>query len=303
MLFGTYQEMFDTMNMPKNCLNPNRYYNKKLGFSPLWAFPVEDLAGFATHSICTAPNFADIFYLIETDDYVRVNKVKHYQMIAEGKYKEKREEIDLSPVIDDEADNDHSEFLLNPDTIGIANIKCMCFIGNAKENAYDQLKFIAPPIIADDRVMWEIARVIEHFAKKIPEFDFEEMEHRLLQSGYSAEYAKVEGKQRILKYIFELVVLPYVYEIYVRRNTNLTGYKLGALAYNAYKILTAENDFALWSYGDCRLEDYDRLFNKIKSLIITDDKLLKNMAESRKIYPNDPCPCGSGKKYKKCHGR
>ena len=48
---------------------------------------------------------------------------------------------------------------------------------------------------------------------------------------------------------------------------------------------------------------YDRLFNKIKSLIITDDKLLKNMAESRKIYPNDPCPCGSGKKYKKCHGR
>lgn len=22
-----------------------------------------------------------------------------------------------------------------------------------------------------------------------------------------------------------------------------------------------------------------------------------------KIYPNDPCPCGSGKKYKKCHGR
>ena len=22
-----------------------------------------------------------------------------------------------------------------------------------------------------------------------------------------------------------------------------------------------------------------------------------------KIYPNDPCPCGSGKKFKACHGR
>ena len=22
----------------------------------------------------------------------------------------------------------------------------------------------------------------------------------------------------------------------------------------------------------------------------------------QKIYPNDPCPCGSGKKYKKCCG-
>jgi len=25
--------------------------------------------------------------------------------------------------------------------------------------------------------------------------------------------------------------------------------------------------------------------------------------EEKKIYPNDPCPCGSGKKYKQCHGR
>ena len=24
--------------------------------------------------------------------------------------------------------------------------------------------------------------------------------------------------------------------------------------------------------------------------------------ENRKTRPNDPCPCGSGKKYKKCHG-
>ena len=27
-----------------------------------------------------------------------------------------------------------------------------------------------------------------------------------------------------------------------------------------------------------------------------------NQREGRKIYPNDPCPCGSGKKYKQCHG-
>ena len=25
--------------------------------------------------------------------------------------------------------------------------------------------------------------------------------------------------------------------------------------------------------------------------------------EIRKIYPNDPCPCGSGKKFKQCCGR
>ena len=25
--------------------------------------------------------------------------------------------------------------------------------------------------------------------------------------------------------------------------------------------------------------------------------------QTKKIYPNDPCPCGSGKKYKKCCGK
>ncbi|MBO4276862.1 MAG: SEC-C domain-containing protein, partial [Clostridia bacterium] len=24
--------------------------------------------------------------------------------------------------------------------------------------------------------------------------------------------------------------------------------------------------------------------------------------KEKKVGPNDPCPCGSGKKYKKCHG-
>ena len=29
----------------------------------------------------------------------------------------------------------------------------------------------------------------------------------------------------------------------------------------------------------------------------------KTVLGKKKIYPNDPCPCGSGKKYKKCCGR
>jgi preprotein translocase subunit SecA len=36
-----------------------------------------------------------------------------------------------------------------------------------------------------------------------------------------------------------------------------------------------------------------------------DDSVAKapKRRENQKIYPNDPCPCGSGKKYKQCHGR
>jgi len=28
----------------------------------------------------------------------------------------------------------------------------------------------------------------------------------------------------------------------------------------------------------------------------------KTVAAGAKVGRNDPCPCGSGKKYKKCHG-
>ena len=36
-----------------------------------------------------------------------------------------------------------------------------------------------------------------------------------------------------------------------------------------------------------------------------DETLTKKPVQRKegKIYPNDPCPCGSGKKYKQCHGR
>lgn len=36
-----------------------------------------------------------------------------------------------------------------------------------------------------------------------------------------------------------------------------------------------------------------------------DDSAVKvpKKRENKKVYPNDPCPCGSGKKYKQCHGK
>ena len=36
-----------------------------------------------------------------------------------------------------------------------------------------------------------------------------------------------------------------------------------------------------------------------------DDSVAKapKKRDEKKVYPNDPCPCGSGKKYKQCCGR
>ena len=34
-----------------------------------------------------------------------------------------------------------------------------------------------------------------------------------------------------------------------------------------------------------------------------EQKISTTVVKEQRVYPNDPCPCGSGKKYKKCCGR
>ena len=47
-----------------------------------------------------------------------------------------------------------------------------------------------------------------------------------------------------------------------------------------------------------------RFSNKNKKAVYYKERGAKpTVRSSPKIGPNDPCPCGSGKKYKKCYGR
>lgn len=57
-----------------------------------------------------------------------------------------------------------------------------------------------------------------------------------------------------------------------------------------------EKDCAIFS------EDYMLIKDPIKAAVLKEEKDVKKVANrtAKKIYPNDPCPCGSGKKYKKC---
>lgn len=66
-----------------------------------------------------------------------------------------------------------------------------------------------------------------------------------------------------------------------------------------YKNMVAAD--AEWLYG---LEEWKEIFDedKLKALY-KEQKSSQTVVNAPKIYPNDPCPCGSGKKYKQCCGR
>lgn len=61
------------------------------------------------------------------------------------------------------------------------------------------------------------------------------------------------------------------------------------------------NAGADWLYG---LEEWNDIFDEDKrKALYKEEKASHTVRKENKVYPNDPCPCGSGKKYKKCHGR
>ncbi|MBQ8325476.1 MAG: SEC-C domain-containing protein [Lachnospiraceae bacterium] len=66
-----------------------------------------------------------------------------------------------------------------------------------------------------------------------------------------------------------------------------------------YKNMVAAG--ADWLYG---LEEWNAIFDEEKQKeLYKEQKSSTTIVKDAKVYPNDPCPCGSGKKYKKCCGK
>lgn len=66
-----------------------------------------------------------------------------------------------------------------------------------------------------------------------------------------------------------------------------------------YKNMVAAG--ADWLY---ELPEWEVIFDEDKRKeLYREQKSSSTIVKPEKVYPNDPCPCGSGKKYKKCCGR
>lgn len=66
-----------------------------------------------------------------------------------------------------------------------------------------------------------------------------------------------------------------------------------------YKNMVAAG--ADWLY---ELPEWETIFDEDKRKeLYREQKSSTTIVKPEKIYPNDPCPCGSGKKYKKCCGK
>ena len=66
-----------------------------------------------------------------------------------------------------------------------------------------------------------------------------------------------------------------------------------------YKNMVAAG--ADWLYN---LEEWNDIYDKeTRKRLYKEQKESTTIHKDKKIYPNDPCPCGSGKKFKHCCGK
>ncbi len=78
-----------------------------------------------------------------------------------------------------------------------------------------------------------------------------------------------------------------------------TRVNLGFDTEKLYRNMVAAD--ADWLYN---LPEWDDIYDEDRRKeLYRIQKLSTTVVKEDKIYPNDPCPCGSGKKYKKCCGR
>ena len=281
MLFATYQ--------PSSTI-------EKLGEEPIepytiWAVPAENLEDLFLSSFCCAPNRMEALVFFECNHFIRIDKVKWYQAIKD------HPSGGISPkdYASEDTDDLHSEFLV--ETIELKNIKMLVPLFDVGDSpdilTRGSLKLEGEP--AD--YLWGLAATI------VDEFQMPAEANMAL--GMGANYAKYRADFQPKKMAFELVYLPFAYHFIHADPGQITLnviYLAKMFSYSANSLVRLSNKFTKWSYDDCSLEGFDSIVEEMRHCILDNENVAERLIAGPPIGRNELCPCGSGKKYKKCHG-
>ncbi len=120
----------------------------------------------------------------------------------------------------------------------------------------------------------------------------------------------VEGTVRELADKFDIDLMAMVGFLDGIQESLITPNDLEDLAEDSHVSLAFDNErlyrnmvdaHAEWLY---ELPQWKEIYTEEQlHELFVDQRKANTVVKEKKIYPNDPCPCGSGKKYKKCCGR
>ena len=278
--------------------------NESLGFKPMWAIPITTFKETLASVLLVAANYPQYVCIFETDDYVRVDKVAHYQNL--------KDDITEIPLADDDLPEHLVEYCLNieslpekPELMGsVLAVESILKDGVGFDKALDV--FSTRDMNTGHLVA--LNGFTADYLKRFPQFD----EASVAQSFEDLGMGNADIRARLfinwLKY--KLTILPMVLwslcddtksPMLSDKGIEVKPWIMESCASNLKKIMDLDVKMAKWSQEDCSRNGFDYIHNQVMDFILDSEPVMKSIYLNGKIGRNDSCPCGSGKKYKKCH--
>ena len=303
MCFGTYQPNYTITDMKE------RPDLDKLGdysgfpFYPVWCIPCEDPTDMFVSSILTTPRYPELFYMFQTDDYIRLDKKWHAYANSI---------MDITPFIVDESIPDiYCDFIVDKNVFDAA-------ISSA-ENCILAYPLVLPLFLSGDDhipITWFLEQTFTGFgmsnmedARKRMKAMIQKMPDLVYPDDQMQVWSKTDYKSNIsidkLKLLFECTFLPTLY-YYVQKDFKTSGLMMDFSLTNPcldsiFRLYAQSYDLRM---ADCfDFNEYKRIVSNLQACMPSGEAFLDHFMNCGKPGRNELCPCGSGKKFKKCCGR
>lgn len=284
MLFATYQSSKTIEKLSEG---------KEIKPYSIWAIPVTSLNDFFLSSFCCAPNRMEVLLFFESENFLRIDKAKWYQALKEEL---PRSHYNPRDYLSNDTDDLHSEFWIETITSEQIVMLVPLFYVGEDPNILDRPGI--PKNSDVDNYLFHLA------AELISKVTIPAEANMAL--GMSKKYAEYRSVMQPKKAAFEMVYLPFAYYYFTaiagKETTLNVRYLANMISYNAEKLFYLNDRFTMWSFNDCSLEGFDSIIDEMRHCIIDNEEIVERLINGPEIGRNELCPCGSGKKYKKCHG-
>lgn len=284
---------------PPELTNIKRCY-RKLGYDPVWAIPVTDFKNTLINAFLALPNSPLLCVVFETDDYVKINRIKWYSEV-----KKDTKEMDITNCFASDIDSlDDCEIILNPLNL----FKCIYKVFPVVNfQHYSDFPFVSS---AEKSFAESLCYIYQEYKG----FVHLESYYMPEQQGFSSDPAHIDyvmfTRKEYLRFLYTVFPVILYISIHLGKSSSDTLdvplYLCESIVRNFRQMSMVMLEYTQWDLKTNRdYKKYKEFRNKMLSLIQDDEKILKRNFFSYylKIKPNESCPCGSGKKFKKCCGK
>lgn len=283
--------------------------NSSLGFRPMFAIPITTYKETMARMLLCAVNYPRLFCVFDTDDYVRIDKVKYYQMIKDGTTQGIRNTN--YPIADDSLPDYLTEYVLNIESLPLSPklvgmVEAIKGIRNGDSVLSKCVNLMNKNEFQDDSYF---VAIINEYLEKMPEIGNSQVES-FRKLGMHNIDARMKLTSAWLDYSYTIMpLIVWTLAKDTRSKTLDSGQiaidlrVLESVMHNLYQLSLNANDMQKWSVDDCSLTGFKALYEHECELICDSMSVLDAWFFRDEIGRNDKCPCGSGRKYKKCHGK